>query len=103
MVPWIVVLSFYSFHRDLHIEICLIEVLITGVVGHIIAHMSNLVKLTVLIEILITIVHLIDLSGLYRDMLNRHRVARCVQTIAHLFVVLDTLHHYLLLQLLLFM
>ena len=75
MVPWIVVLSIYSFHRDLHIEICLIEVLISCVVGHIVAHMSNLVKLTVLIEILITIVHRIDLSGLNRDILNRHCVA----------------------------
>ena len=33
MVTRIVVLSFDSIHRDLHLEICLIEVLITCVVG----------------------------------------------------------------------
>ena len=103
MVTWIVILSFNAIHRDLSLEICLVEVLIAGVVGNVVVHMSNLVKLTVLIEVFLTTVHLIDLSCLYRDMLNWHRVARCVQTTTHLIVRLDTSHHYLLLQLLLFM
>ena len=74
MVTRIVVLCFNSIHRDLHLEICLIEVLITCVVGQIGVHRSNYVKLTVLIQanvnpmiskVILTTIHLFDLPRLH--------------------------------------
>ena len=111
MVTWIILLCFDSIHRDLNLKICLIEVLIACVVGHIAVHRSDLVKLPVLIhaeihaligEVILT-EHLFDLPGLH---LNLH-IVPLVQTTADFLIVvvvlLDTLHHQLLLNLVLFM
>ena len=99
MVTWIVLLNFYSIHWDLHLEICLIEVLITGVVGQSVVHRSDLVKLPVMIHAKVhTTVHLLDLSCVYLYLTIRHHIALLVQTAPHVIaILLDTYHHILLL------